>query len=458
MLKNNSCLLFFLFTLFFCIPAIAQTQKFNISQQEIDDYNNMGKLETVGSWICAGCDSEQKAYRQAVAEAAKKQNAQIVFNATDASLNAAISDPIQKLKDAASKYTKGLQSTATSLFWLLVAITFSYQFGFMVLKRSDVGEFFAEFVKFSITIGFFYWLLINGSTIALAIFDGLSVKVALKDGGFAADPLNIVQAGFKILSLCSDASSVSASSPSTWVIYFWKLTAGLVCLFFLTLLAINFAILKATGYLVLYLGVIVLGFGGSPYTRDWTLTYFRNAISLGIRLLIMTLIIAVGIALIIAMAENESNLAGEAIGKDLGLLNAILLLLSVVLLFKVAETVPNIISSFIGNAGAAPSGVGVGAAALTGMAAAPVAMAMTGAKMYGAMKAGNLTMGNVGSALMAAMTSGSNAAQAFSKSIGNSISSNQSKKENAQKENADKAFKSELLDAIKGGNGEGGKK
>lgn len=208
----------------------------------------------------------------------------------------------------------------------------------------------------------------------------------------------------------------------------------------------------------MYLGVIVLGFGGSPYTRDWALTYFRNAISLGIRLLIMTLIIAVGIALIIAMAENESNLAGEAIGKDLGLLNAILLLLSVVLLFKVAETVPNIISSFIGNAGAAPSGVGVGAAALTGMAAAPVSMAMTGAKMYGAMKAGNLTMGNVGSALMAAMTSGSNAAQAFSKSIGNSISSNQSKKENAQKENADKAFKSELLDAIKGGNGEGGKK
>ncbi len=138
MLKNNSCLLFFLFTLFFCIPAIAQTQKFNISQQEIDDYNNMDKFETVSYLYCVGCDSEQKAYRQAVAEAAKKQNAQIVFNATDASLNAAISDPIQKLKDAASKYTKGLQSTASSLFWLLVAITFSYQFGFMVLKRSDV--------------------------------------------------------------------------------------------------------------------------------------------------------------------------------------------------------------------------------------------------------------------------------------------------------------------------------
>ena len=124
-MKNNSfCLLFFLFLFSFCISANAQ----DITQADIDDYEK----SSFGEWHnCWGCSAEQKAWRQKVADAAKKQKSQIVLNASDASLNAAISDPIQKLKEAASKYTKGLQSTATSLFWLLVAITFSYQFGFI---------------------------------------------------------------------------------------------------------------------------------------------------------------------------------------------------------------------------------------------------------------------------------------------------------------------------------------
>ena len=361
----------------------------------------------------------------------------------------AVTTPMEKLKEAAENFSGNLVKYATSLFWLLVAITFAYQFSFMVLKRSDVGEFFAEFVKFSITIGFFYWLLINGSAIGMAIFNGFSTELAQKTAGMKASPIGIILASADIFSLMTDGEHVVFELPSTWFVYLLKLFIGVVCVILLAIVAINYAILQATGYLVLLLGVIVLGFGGSPYTRDWALTYFRNAISLGIKLLTMTLVVATGLKVLETMTKESSAVAAVSA------VDSVILLVAIVLLFKVADTVPNIVSSFIGNAGASASGINpTGAAAIAAMAA-PVAVVGTGVKMASAIKNGNLTMGNVGSALMAAMTSGSNAAQAFSKSIGNSIAGNQSKKENAQKENADKAFKSELLDAIKGGNGEG---
>lgn len=384
----------------------------------------------------------------------KMEAAQLKFNSLQKQkMGQAITTPMEKLKEGAQRFSNTLNAYANRLFWILVTITFIYQFSFMVLKRSDFGEFFAEFVKFSIMIGFFYWLLINGSAIGIAIFNSFSTSLAKTTSGMDASPLGIILASADIFSLMTDDKFVDLAIPNTLVVYFIKLLIGVICVILLAIVAINYAILQATGYLVLLLGVIVLGFGGSPYTRDWALTYFRSAISLGIKLLTMTLVVATGIKVLQEMANGDAAAVSAVSAVD-----SIILLIAVVLLFKVADTVPNIVSSFIGNAGASASGINpTGAAAVSAMAA-PVAVVGTGVKMGSAMAKGNLTMGNIGSALMAAMTSGSNAAQAFSKSIGNSISSNQSKKENAQKENEEKAFRSELLNAIKGGNGEGDKK
>ena len=58
-----------------------------------------------------------------------------------------ILNPISVLKDATGQYTAKLQTYAERLFWFLAVLTFTYQFGFMALKRSDVGELFAELVK-----------------------------------------------------------------------------------------------------------------------------------------------------------------------------------------------------------------------------------------------------------------------------------------------------------------------
>ena len=60
-------------------------------------------------------------------------------------LAGAVTTPMDKLKEAAEGIGAKLVGFATNLFWFLVAITIAYQFGFMVLKRSDLKKFVLNF-------------------------------------------------------------------------------------------------------------------------------------------------------------------------------------------------------------------------------------------------------------------------------------------------------------------------
>src|SRR5690554_1498807 len=53
---------------------------------------------------------------------------------------------------------------ASWLFWPLVVISMVWTFGMMALRKADIGEFFAELVRFIIFTGFFWWLLTNATT------------------------------------------------------------------------------------------------------------------------------------------------------------------------------------------------------------------------------------------------------------------------------------------------------
>jgi type IV secretion system protein TrbL len=50
-------------------------------------------------------------------------------------------------------------NAAMFLFWTLGTISLVFTFGFMALRKADIGEFFAEFIRFILFFGFFLWLL-----------------------------------------------------------------------------------------------------------------------------------------------------------------------------------------------------------------------------------------------------------------------------------------------------------
>ncbi|SHL63805.1 type IV secretion system protein VirB6/type IV secretion system protein TrbL [Nitrosospira sp. Nsp11] len=71
-----------------------------------------------------------------------------------------LDDILFRYKGAASAWAATITDRASWLFWLLVVISMVWTFGLMAVRRADLGEFFAEFIRFTVFTGFFWWLLI----------------------------------------------------------------------------------------------------------------------------------------------------------------------------------------------------------------------------------------------------------------------------------------------------------
>ena len=80
---------------------------------------------------------------------------------------------LDRYRAAASGWPDVITTAATWLFWTLVVISMVWTFGMMALRKADIGEFFAEFVRFTIFTGFFWWALTNGPNFASSIYASL---------------------------------------------------------------------------------------------------------------------------------------------------------------------------------------------------------------------------------------------------------------------------------------------
>ena len=116
---------------------------------------------------------------------------------------------LERYKNAASSWSSIVIDAASWLFWTLVVISMVWTFGMMALRKADIGEFFAEFTRFTIFTGFFWWLLTNGPNFASTIYDSLRQIAGNATGlGAGLSPSGIVDVGFEIFSMVLSQSSV----------------------------------------------------------------------------------------------------------------------------------------------------------------------------------------------------------------------------------------------------------
>ena len=103
----------------------------------------------------------------------------------DPSTNQSVLDQVvAKFQGKVKSWQKIIQGAAERLFWTLVLISMVWTFGMMLLRKADIGDFFAEFTRFIIFTGFYFWLLTNavsGHNIAGTIIDSMQQL-----GGMAA--------------------------------------------------------------------------------------------------------------------------------------------------------------------------------------------------------------------------------------------------------------------------------
>ncbi|HGN8621724.1 TPA: P-type conjugative transfer protein TrbL, partial [Pseudomonas aeruginosa] len=302
---------------------------------------------------------------------------------------------------------------ATWLFWTLVVISMVWTFGMMALRKADIGEFFAEFVKFTITTGFFWWLLVNGPDFAMSIIDSLRT-IGAQASGLPREltPSRPIDIAFDIIAKA--AKSYSITSPIDNLSIFITTLAILACM---GVVAANVLLVLVTAWVMAYAGIFVLGFGGSRWTSDIAINYFRSVAGIALKLMTMTLLIGIAVSII---DGYHADLQEGAPMREL----LVIFVVSMVLVILI-HSIPNIVAGLIPGGGAAASaGSSFSAGALAGAAVgAGAAVASGGA----ALAAGGAAAAGGAQALMAAVSkagqnvsSGSDLLSAFSGSSGGS--------------------------------------
>jgi len=306
--------------------------------------------------------------------------------------NAGILDSVlTRFSAAASAWATVVTGRASWLFWTLVVISMVWAFGMLAMRKADLGEFFAEFVRFTIFTGFFWWLLVNGPRFAVSIVNSLRQLGAEATGlGSTLAPSGIVDVGFDIFFKVLDQSSVWSPVDSACGI-----TMGAIILVVFALVGVNMLILLVSSWILAYAGVFFLGFGGSRWTSEMAIGYFKTVLNIAGQLFAMVLLVGIGKSFVDQYYAAMS--AGISL-KELG----IMLVVSVVMLALV-RTIPGLIGGLAGgNTGSLGSGFGAGAA-LGAAAMGAAALATAGA----AVAAGATGMAGGAQALMTAFSKAS---------------------------------------------------
>ncbi|MFI0472025.1 P-type conjugative transfer protein TrbL [Halomonas sp. HMF6819] len=308
-------------------------------------------------------------------------------------------DVLDRFHSAASTWGPAIEAAASRLFWTLVVISMVWTFGMMALRKADIGEFFAELVRFTIFTGFFWWLLTNatqGMNIAGTIVQSLQTLGA-QAGGLSNSnlgPSSILDIGFELYD-----QTVKATSELSWKQFATALVMegmALAVLLVLAIISVNLLLLLAASWILLYAGVFFLGFGGSRWTSDMAINYYKAILGIAAQLMAMVLLVAIGREFITHYySQMSENMASQEL--------VVMLVVSVILLFLVNK-IPPMISGLVSGGSVGAMGIGsFGAGAAVGAAMTAAGMALTAGKMAGsAMLGGAANAVGGGSAIKAA--------------------------------------------------------
>lgn len=310
--------------------------------------------------------------RPALASAALLTAAALVVGAPSAfaatGLGAGALDSIVNAFNGVSAFAPTLLSQAQLLFAGLAAIEFTLVIGRQMLGRADLAGILAAVLMQAVTLGFFFWIMTNGSAMLAAIvssFARLGNQASQAAGGSAnMSPGDIFNAGLGIVQAVW--GGMRTTTPGKDVLL---AIAGVIIIIVFALVTGFLIEVIVESMFVSTVGLILLGMGGSSFTRNLAVAQFHLAISVGMKRL--TLQVLVGLA--------ETMIRGWA-ATPAGALDWTTIAVMVgapVVLLRLATTLPQraqdmIMGAHSGAAGGLGSTAGMVAAAAGGAAASAV--------------------------------------------------------------------------------------
>ena len=263
-----------------------------------------------------------------------------------------------------------IRNQAFQLFGFLAILDLTWTSIKLALSQSDLSEALAEITRHVLFIGFGLNMLVFSDNWALSIVNSLRAlgnQASFAGGGTVGiSPSAIFDLGYELVNRIVSAISIWNPADSLGL-----LIAGIVIMVCFALIAALLLLALVEMFVVINGGVILLAFGGSKFTSDIAKKYFFYALSVGLKLFVMQLLIGLSEGLIRGWV-NDFEVNNPQIMLMLGA--------SVVMLAMVYQ-IPNILASMI-NGTSFNTGdhlVRGGMSAMTGLAAGAMGAAAVSA-------------------------------------------------------------------------------
>lgn len=295
---------------------------------------------------------------------------------------------------ARGNWVANIAGYANSLFGALAVIEFAWSAAVMVLEKADLQSFTAALVRKIMWIGGFYMLLINGPVWIPFIIDSFTQIGQNSSGVMSISPSNVFGQGLNVAGALSNGFSVAGFLTQPAVILSLVFAAIIVVISY-AMITIQFMVAMVESYIVVAAGFIFLGFGGSRWTAPYAERYIGLAVSNGVKILVIYLLISVGTNLgnaWVAEAQGASTSASpEMVALDV--------MAAALMYMMLCWQIPKLFSAVLGGSPALAGGdlIAAGASLIAG-GAAVAAVASGGA---GVVAGGARTFGGVGAAASA---------------------------------------------------------
>ena len=245
---------------------------------------------------------------------------------------------LTELENDIATASQGWESTvmdaARSLFWILAGIELAIAAVWLALSSASLDTWFAELVRRILFVGLFVFILEQGPSFARAVVDSL---FQIGAGAGSASPANVFNAGLQVASQMSEKAQFGLFEDNALAIA--AVFAMVIVVISFSLVAAIFVAVMAEMYVGLLAGMIMLGLGGSSFTKDFAVRYLVFAFSVGMKLMALVMIARIGSEVLIGLANSPSGtdefLSTLAIGG-----------ISVVV-FVIAMYVPNIVQGVV---------------------------------------------------------------------------------------------------------------
>ena len=198
----------------------------------------------------------------------------------------------QQIEQAANAWIPAIMQEASFLFYVLALLDFAWGAP-QLLREHDFNGLFLSLMKKLLVVSFFYAVLINGQVWIPAIVNSFAQLGATAAGvSVAQNPSDIMSQGLQIVSdLFTKVSSTSLLTEPGGAIT--TILAACIVLASYIIITLHYVVTKLEAIIVMSAGYIFLGFGGSRWTSPYFERYISLAVSTGVRLMLIYLMLGV---------------------------------------------------------------------------------------------------------------------------------------------------------------------